>query len=133
MSFLKPQSFFTTHFVCIFLAQKLHTLNKSSPSKCTFSDFPLLELKFTKLLMSLFKQKDSLSSKFGSLLSVMRENFRVLFQQKLYMLLTKVAYQSENFETVSVCNKIYQISHVIFGTKSQFFFRLCITLKCHER
>ena len=28
--------------------------------------------------------------------------------------------------------KIYQILHVIFGTKSQFFFKLCITLQCHK-
>ena len=28
--------------------------------------------------------------------------------------------------------KIHQIPHVIFGTKSHFFFRLCITLQCHE-
>ena len=27
--------------------------------------------------------------------------------------------------------KIHKIAHVIFGTKSQFFFKLCITLQCH--
>ena len=50
-------SFFTTQLLCICLPQTLHTLYKSSPSKCKFSDFPLFELKFTKLLMSFFKQK----------------------------------------------------------------------------
>ena len=29
--------------------------------------------------------------------------------------------------------KIHQTSHVIFQTKSQFFFRVWITLQCHER
>ena len=29
--------------------------------------------------------------------------------------------------------KICQIPHVIFQAKSQFFFKFCITLQCHER
>ena len=33
----------------------LHTAYKSSPSKCKFSDFPLLRLEFTKFLISFFK------------------------------------------------------------------------------
>ena len=28
--------------------------------------------------------------------------------------------------------RIHQISHVIFGAKSQFVFKLCITLQCYE-
>ena len=28
--------------------------------------------------------------------------------------------------------KVHPIPHVIFGSKSQFFFKLCITLQCHE-
>ena len=66
-----------------FLAQTLHTFDKSSPSKWKFSDLPLLELKFTKFLTSFFKQKVSFSSKFGSLFSVMRDNSSVLFEVKL--------------------------------------------------
>ena len=72
-------SFFTTQLRCIFLAQTLHTFYKSSPLKCKFLDFLLLGLKFTKFLMSFFKQKVSFSSKFGSLFSVMRDNSSVLF------------------------------------------------------
>ena len=91
--------FFTTQFLGIFFAQTLHTFYKSSPSKCKFSDFPLLGLKFTKFLMSFFKQKVSFSSKFGSFFSVMRDNSSVLFRLKLYVLLAKVAHQSANFQT----------------------------------
>ena len=40
-----------------FLAQTLHTFYKSSPSKCIVSDFPLLALKFTEVLMSFFQTK----------------------------------------------------------------------------
>ena len=53
--FWNHKSFFTTQLLCIFLSQTLHTFYKSSPSKCKFSDFPLLRLKFTKFLMSFFK------------------------------------------------------------------------------
>ena len=53
--FWNHRSFLTTHFLCIFLAQTLHTFYKSIPSKCKFSDFPLLGLKFTKFLMSFLK------------------------------------------------------------------------------
>ena len=53
--FWNHKSFFTTQFLCIFLAQTLQTFYKSSPSKCKFSHFPLLRLNFTKLLMSFFK------------------------------------------------------------------------------
>ena len=53
--FWNHKSFFTTQLLCIFLAQTLHTFHKSSPSKCKFSDFPLLNLKFTKFIMSFFK------------------------------------------------------------------------------
>ena len=42
-----------------FLAQTLNTFYKISPSKCKFSDFPLLGLKFTKFLISFFKHKVS--------------------------------------------------------------------------
>ena len=33
---------------------------------------------------------------------------------------------------VTASIKIHQIAHVIFETKSQFFFKCCITLHCHE-
>ena len=32
-----------------FFSSKLHTFDRNIPSRCTFSDFPLLELKSTKL------------------------------------------------------------------------------------
>ena len=39
-------------FFCTFLAETLYAIDKSSTSKCKFSDLPLLELTFTKFLMS---------------------------------------------------------------------------------
>ena len=77
--FWNHKSFFMTQLVSIFLAQKLHNFDKNIPLKCKFSVFSLLELKFTKLFMSFFKQKMSFSSKFGSFFSVMRDNSAALF------------------------------------------------------
>ena len=77
--FWNHESFFTTQFLCIFLAQTFHTFYKSSPSECRFSDFTLHALKFTKFLMSFFKQKVSFSSMFGPLFSVMRDHSSSLF------------------------------------------------------
>ena len=68
-NFWNHQSFFATQFVCIFLAQTLHTFDRNIPSKRTFSEFPLLELKFTKLCH--FSNL--------SLFSVMRDNPSALF------------------------------------------------------
>ena len=55
--FWNHKSFFTTQLVCIFLAQTLHIFDRNTPSECTFSDFALLELKFTKLFMSFSNKK----------------------------------------------------------------------------
>ena len=80
MSFLKPEITFSRHNSSVFfLAQTLHTFYKSSPLQCKCSDIPLLALKFTKFLMSFFKQNVSFSSKFWSLFSVMRDHSSVLF------------------------------------------------------
>ena len=46
----------------------------------------------------------------------------VFFQLKPYIVWTKIAHRSEIFGLLSGWVKIYQISHVIFGTKKQFFF-----------
>ena len=49
-----------------------------------------------------------------------------------HILWTKVAHESEIFGILSGWVKIHQIPHVLCGTKSQFFFKRCITVQCHE-
>ena len=44
-------------FFCTFSAEPLYAIDKSSTSKCKFSDFPLLRLKFTKFFMSFFESR----------------------------------------------------------------------------
>ena len=50
--FWNHKLFFTTQLVCIFLAQTLHTFDRNIASKCTFSDFPLLEFKVQIIRLS---------------------------------------------------------------------------------
>ena len=95
--FWNHKTFFTTKLLCIFLAQILNTFYTSSPSKCKFSDFALLALKFTKSLMSFLESRVSFSSNFASLFSVMRHNSSVLFHLDLYMFWKKEAHESANF------------------------------------
>ena len=97
--FWNHKSFFTTELLCIFLAQTLHTFYKSSPSKCKFSDFPLLRLKFTKIPHVIFHIKSQFFFKVWIFFSVMTDNSTVLFRLKRYILLAKVVHQSENFWT----------------------------------
>ena len=49
------------------------------------------------------------------------------------MLWAKIAHQTEISRLLSGWVKIHQIPHVIFETTSQFFFKLCATVQCHER
>ena len=99
-------SHFSRHNSSAFLAQTLHIFDKNSPSEYKFSDFPLLALNFTKFLMLFFSQKVSSSSEFRSLFSVIRDNSSVLFQLKLYILLSKEAHQSVNSQTFNCSREI---------------------------
>ena len=124
--------FFTTQFLCVFPAQTLNTLSKSSPSKFKFSDFPLLALKFTKFLMSFFKQKVNFSSKFGPLFSVIRNNYPVRFSSNFICCYQKEPIKVQIFRLSTVLMKINQIFYVTFKTTSQFSFKYCITLQCYD-
>ena len=129
------KSFFTTQLVCFILAQTLHTFDKNILSKCKFSDFPLFEFKFIKFLMYLFKQKVNFSSKFGSLFSVMRDNSSALFSAETLYAIDKSSTSKCRFSDLPLLELKFAkfVMYIIFETKSQFFFKLCITLHCHER
>ena len=56
-----------------------------------------------------------------------------IFLSQTFILLTKRAHQGEIFRLWSGWVKIHQIPYVMFETTSQFFFKLFITLQCHEK
>ena len=94
-----------SYFFCAFLAETLYAIDKSSTSKCKFSDLPLFALKFTKFLMSFLEPSASFSSNFASFFRVMRHNSSVLFHLKFYMVWTKGAHQSANFQIFDCSHK----------------------------
>ena len=71
-------------------------------------------------------------SNFASLFSVIKYKSSVFFILNRYTLDEKTR-RSEIFNLLIGWVKIHQIPYVIFETASQFFFKLCISLQCHER
>ena len=56
-----------------------------------------------------------------------------IFLSRTFILWAKRAHRSEIFRLLSGWVKIHQIHYVMFETASQFFFKLFITLQCHEK
>ena len=97
-------------------------MTKSSTSKCKFSDFPLLALKFTKFVMLFLKPRASFSSNFASLSTLMRDNSSVLFHLKLYMLSTKGTHQVQIFNQLLALKLTKYLA--IFQATSHFSLKL---------
>ena len=57
----------------------------------------------------------------------------LFFLSQTFTLWAKRAHRSEVFRLLSGWVKIHQIPYVMFETTSQFFFKLFITLQCHEK
>ena len=113
---------------CIFLVQTL-----KQPITVQIFRLSTTWAKIHQIPYVIFQTKSQFSSNFESFFSVMRDNSSVLFQLKLYILLTKKQHiKVQIFWLVIARIKIHQIPSVIFGTKSHLFFKLCITLQCHE-
>ena len=120
-----------TQLLCNFLAQTLHISVKRIPLKCTFWDFwvlgqnsPNFSCHFSKhksvpfQILHHFQCYDITSQYFfGSSI--------IYFQQKHHI-------KVQLFRLTTTRIKVHQIPHAIFGTKSQFFFKLCITLQSYE-
>ena len=118
--FWNHKSFFATQLLCIFLAQTLHIFYKNIPSKCKYLDFLLLVLKFTKFLISFFKQKTSCSSKFGLLFSVMRDNSSVLFSWNFYAIDKSNRSKCKFLDLPLLALKFTQFLMFIFGNRVFF-------------
>ena len=122
-SFFKPQVIFPLNFASPFnvmthnpselcLAEILYALDKKSPSMFRFSDFLVLQRRFTANFSCHFSnQKFRVYSNFTSLFSIAME-------------ITPLYLFSSNL-----------IPHAKFESKatSQYFFKLFMTLQCHER
>ena len=62
-----------------------------------------------------------------------QHNSSISFKVKGCILLTEISHKSANYLFVTAQVKIHQISHVIFQTKREFFFKFWMTVQCDER
>ena len=77
-----------------------------------------------------WNHKAKVYSNFASLFSVFSPLY---FLSQNFILWTKTAHRNEIFRLLSGLVKLYQIPYVMFGTTSQFLFKLFINLQCHEK
>ena len=94
--------------------------------KTVVKDFPYtLRVPSTDCFKSIASHKKCIFLKnellFGSLFSVMRCNSSVLFLLKLFMVWTKGAYQSTNFQTSDCSRKYYSNSLYYFSNHQSIF------------
>ena len=135
MSFFKPHFSFCLNFSTPFsvktqflwnvLTETVYALEKNSPSMYNFQTFGCSNESSPNSSCHFWNHKVRVYSNFASVFSVMKDNSSVLFSSTSYL--------SEFFRLLSGLVKIHQISHVIFETTSQSFFKLCITCQCHGR
>ena len=120
-----------TEFLWNFLTET-YALDKKSPSMYTFSDFECSNESSPYFLCHFWKHKVRVYSKFTSLFIIMKDNSSVFILVQNSYTLDKNSV-SEIFGLLICLVKIHQIPHVIFETASQFLFKFCIILQCHER
>ena len=84
--------------------------------------------------MSFFKAQASFPSNVASLISAIKQNSPILFfSWKIMYFIQKKPIKMQIFEIFSSAwVKIRQIPHVIFESTSQFSFRCCINIQCHQ-
>ena len=132
MGYFCPKNIFHTSTLLYFLAQTLHTFDKSSPSKFKFSDFPLLALKFTKFFMSFFKQKFIFPQSLDHSSVSWDITLLYLFSWNVIYSWQKEPMKVQIFRLPTVPMKINQILHVIYETASNFSFKVCMDLQYND-
>ena len=145
MSYLKAQVSFPSDVASIFNAIKQNCpifffklkdyvlCSKEAHESANFWYFQVLRSKFVKFLMSFLKPQVSFPSDVASIFSSIKQNFLILFLAQRSCTLTKrspLNYKFLRFSSAWV--KIRQIPHVIFESTSQFSFRCCINIQCHQ-
>ena len=86
-------------------------------------------VKSIKFAMSFFKAQVSSSLKFAVLWHITPLHF---FDSNIIYFPQKKHNKVQIFRLATARTEVHQIPDVIFGTKGQFFSKLCITLQCNE-
>ena len=145
MSYLKAQVSFPSDVASIFNAIKQNSpifffklkdyvlCSKEAHESANFWYFQVLRSKFVKFLMSFLKPQVSFPSDVASIFSSIKQNFLILFLAQRSCTLTKRSPLNCKFlRFSSAWVKIRQIPHVIFESTSQFSFKCCINIQCHQ-
>ena len=89
--------------------------------------------KFARFLMSFLKAQVSFPSNVVSKFSAVKQNSSILFlAQTLYIFFKTKSLKCKFFRFLSALAKTCQIPHVNFELLSQFLFKYCIILHCHD-
>ena len=93
----------------------------------------MLWWKFAKFLISFLKTQVIFPSNFPSVFTAIKHNSFILFlAQTLYNLFKSIPLKCKFLRFSSAQVKIHQIPHVNFKLTSQFLFKFCIILHCHD-
>ena len=143
ISFFKGQVSFRLNFAsnfsafkhnsCVLFYLKHYILwSKAALQSANFWDFWVFGSKFVKFLMSVLNWQVNSTSIFRLFFTDMTNNFPVNFKLTHFQLLTKEFHQNPNFETFKCSGENCPNLHVIFGGTSQFPFKFCTNLDCHQ-
>ena len=89
--------------------------------------------KFVKFLMSFLKAKVSFPWNVASIFCAIKWNSPILFlAQRSCTLFKRSPVKCKFLRFLSAQVKIRRIPHVIFESKSQFSFKCCINIQCHQ-
>ena len=132
--FRNNKSFFTAQLLCVFLAQTSHTSYK----KCLY----FIKVHVFRIFTTCVKIRQAPHVIFHTKIQFFFKiwiNLECYDITPLYFLGSNILYFRQKqhikvqiFRLATARIKIHQIPYIIFGTQSTFFFKLCITLHCHE-
>ena len=93
----------------------------------------MLRSKFVEFLLSFLKAKVSFPSNVASISCAIKENSPIPFlAQRSCTLFKRSPLKRKFLRFLSAQAKIGRIPHVIFEKKSQFSFKCCINIQCHQ-
>ena len=141
--FLEAKASFPSNFVSIlsaikhnssvpFLAESLYTLVKSSPLKSKFLRLLNSQVKIRQIPYVNLKQQVISSSDFSSFFSVIAYNSSVSLWLMHFLPWTKWSHENTNFDNFKCSDENLPNSSRNFPNQKSFFFKFCMTLKCHE-
>ena len=131
--FCIPLQFHKRLFLCFFLAQTIYTFLNRSPLKWNFLRLLNARVKFCQISYVNFETMSWFLSKFCIALQFHEKLLLCTFlAQKIYTLLKRSTLKWKFSRLSRARVKIHQISHVNFEMTSQFLFKFCIIIHCHD-